>query len=166
MPEEWKESIIVSVYKKGDKTDCSNYRGILVLLTVYKILAKILLSMLTPYAEEIIGDHQCGFRRNRSTDHLFCIRQILEKKWEYNELLIKPSVFHNFLSFFVPFPIFSFPLFFLIPFICLIPLKGHIWYSGSHRLSPLLLHSDGQASLQVFCFVLLKRARHILRQPS
>ena len=31
-------------------------------------------------------DHQCGFRRNRSTiDHVFCIRQILEKKWEYNE---------------------------------------------------------------------------------
>jgi hypothetical protein len=32
------------------------------------------------YAEEIIGDHQCGFRRNRSTiDHIFCIREILEK---------------------------------------------------------------------------------------
>ena len=25
LPEEWKESIIVPVYKKGDKTDCSNY---------------------------------------------------------------------------------------------------------------------------------------------
>ena len=54
--------------------------------TTYKILSNILLSRLTPYAEEIIGDHQCGFRRNRSTtDHLFCIRQMLEKKWEYNE---------------------------------------------------------------------------------
>jgi len=31
-------------------------------------------------------DHQCGFRRNRSTtDHIFCIRQILKKKWEHNE---------------------------------------------------------------------------------
>jgi hypothetical protein len=34
---------------------------------------------------EIIGDHQCGFRRNRSTtDQIFYIWQILEKKWEYN----------------------------------------------------------------------------------
>jgi len=47
---------------------------------------KLLLSRLIPYAEEIMGDHQCGFRRNRSTtDHIFCIRQILEKKWEHNE---------------------------------------------------------------------------------
>jgi hypothetical protein len=55
------------------------------LSTTYKILSNILLSRLTPYAEEIIGEHQFGCRRNRSTtDHIFCIRQILEKKWEYN----------------------------------------------------------------------------------
>jgi len=49
-------------------------------------LSKILLSKLIPYAEEVIGDHQCGFRRKGSTtDNIFCIRQILEKKWEYNE---------------------------------------------------------------------------------
>ena len=35
---------------------------------------------------KLLGDHQCGFRRNRSTtDHIFSIRQILEKKWEHNE---------------------------------------------------------------------------------
>jgi hypothetical protein len=56
-----------------------------VLSTSYKILSNILLSSLIPYADEIIGDHQCGFRRNRSmTDQIFYIRQILEKKWEYN----------------------------------------------------------------------------------
>ena len=53
---------------------------------MYKILSIILLSRLTPYAEEIIGDHQCGFQCRRSTaDHIFCIHEILEKKWEYNE---------------------------------------------------------------------------------
>jgi hypothetical protein len=57
LPEEWKESIIVPIYKKGDKTDCSNYRGISLLSTTNKILSSILLSRLTPYAEEIIGDH-------------------------------------------------------------------------------------------------------------
>jgi hypothetical protein len=46
-------------------------------------LSIIMLSRLIPYAEEVIGDHQCGFRRNRSaTDNIFCIRQIIEKKWE------------------------------------------------------------------------------------
>jgi len=79
LPEEWKESIIVPIHKKGDKRDCNNYRGISLLPTTYKILSNILLSRLTPYAKEIIGEHQCGFRRNRSTiDHIFCIRQILE----------------------------------------------------------------------------------------
>jgi hypothetical protein len=44
-------------------------------------LSNILLSRLTPHAEEIIGDNQCGFRRNRSsTDHIVRIRQILEEK--------------------------------------------------------------------------------------
>jgi len=80
LPEEWRESIIVPIFKKGDKTDYSDYRGISVLPTTYKIISSILLSRLTPYAEEIIGDHQCGFLRNRSTnDHIFCIHQILEK---------------------------------------------------------------------------------------
>jgi hypothetical protein len=45
-----------------------------------------LLSRLSPQIDEIIGNHQCGFRRNGSTtDKIFCIRQILEKKCEYNE---------------------------------------------------------------------------------
>ena len=49
-------------------------------------MSNILLSKLIPYAEEIIWDHQCGFWRNKSTiDHIFCIRQILEKKWKHNE---------------------------------------------------------------------------------
>jgi len=75
-----------SYSQEGAKTDCNNYRGLSLLPNTYKNLSNILLSRLIPYAKEIIGDNQCSFRRNRSTlDHIFCIRQILEKKWEYNE---------------------------------------------------------------------------------
>jgi hypothetical protein len=43
------------------------------------ILSSILLPKLTPYNEEITGDHQWGFRRYRSTtDQTFCI-QVMEK---------------------------------------------------------------------------------------
>jgi hypothetical protein len=84
LPEQWKQLIIVSIYKKGDKADFSNYRGVSLLSTTYRILSNILLERLTPYAEEIVGDHKCGFQCNRSTiDQVFCIRQILENKWEY-----------------------------------------------------------------------------------
>jgi hypothetical protein len=65
--EEWKELIIVPIYKKGDKTDSNNYRGISLLPTTYKILSNILLSRFVVYAEESIGDHQCAFGLNRST---------------------------------------------------------------------------------------------------
>jgi hypothetical protein len=59
LPEEWKESIIVPIYKKSDNTDFINYRGISLLPNTYKILSNILLSRLHPYAEKICGDHQC-----------------------------------------------------------------------------------------------------------
>jgi hypothetical protein len=38
LPDQWKESIILPIHKKSDKTECNNYRGILLLSTSYKIL--------------------------------------------------------------------------------------------------------------------------------
>jgi hypothetical protein len=58
---------VVPIPKKGDKTDCSNYRGISLLITSYKILSNVLLSRITSHPDEIIGVHQCGFRHYRST---------------------------------------------------------------------------------------------------
>jgi hypothetical protein len=85
LPHQWKESTVVPIHRKVDKTNCSNYRGISLLSTSYKILSNILLARLTPYADEITGEHQCGFQHNRSmTDQIFYIWQILEKKLEYN----------------------------------------------------------------------------------
>jgi hypothetical protein len=61
LPEQWKEPIILPVYKKGNKTDSSNYQGMSLLSAIYKILSNIILSRLMQYVDEIIGDHQCGF---------------------------------------------------------------------------------------------------------
>jgi len=55
LPEEWKNSIIAPIYRKDDKTDCSNYRGISLLSSTYKLLSNILLSRLIPYAEKLLG---------------------------------------------------------------------------------------------------------------
>jgi hypothetical protein len=79
LPDQWKESIIVPVHKRV-------YRGISLLSSSYNILSDSLLSRLSPYMMKLFGDHQCRFRHNRSTtDQIFCICQILEKKWEHNE---------------------------------------------------------------------------------
>jgi hypothetical protein len=76
-----KESIIVPIHKKWGNTYCNIYRGISLLSVTYKILSNLFLATLTPYADEIIGRHQYGFRRNSCTiDKIFHIRQILEKK--------------------------------------------------------------------------------------
>jgi hypothetical protein len=72
--------------KKDDKTDRNNYGGIsLSQSRTYKILSNIFISRLTPYVEETAGDHQCGFRPNRSNiDQIFCMRQVVKLRWESN----------------------------------------------------------------------------------
>jgi hypothetical protein len=80
LPHQWKESTVVPVHRRCDRTDCNNYRGISLLSTSYKILSNILLARLTAYADKIVGDNQCGFRSSRSTtDQIFDFRHILEK---------------------------------------------------------------------------------------
>jgi hypothetical protein len=54
------------------------------------ISSHILLSGLSPYAEETTGDYQCGLQIYRPiTGHNFFIRQILEKKWKCKEKVDK-----------------------------------------------------------------------------
>jgi hypothetical protein len=58
-------NVIVSVYKKCDKTDCGNYlyHGISLFSTSY-VLFNILPSWLILYTDKIIGDHQDGIQPN------------------------------------------------------------------------------------------------------
>lgn len=84
MPDDWCKSIICPIYKKGDKLNCVNYRGISLLCNGYKIFTNILRKRIEPFAERLLGQYQAGFRRGRSTvDQLFSVRQIQEKCWEF-----------------------------------------------------------------------------------
>jgi sorting nexin-29 len=85
MPTEWNIIIICPIHKKGDVMECSNYRGVSLLNTAYKVLSTILFARISTFAENIIGNYQCGFRKNRSTTNkIFTLRQILEKAKEFD----------------------------------------------------------------------------------
>ena len=54
-------SIIVTIYRKSAKKYGIHFRGLPILSTTNEILSKTMLSSLTPYAKEIIGDNQWDF---------------------------------------------------------------------------------------------------------
>jgi hypothetical protein len=85
MPEDWLTSLLCPIFKKGDPLVCENYRGISLLCICYKVFSKILYKRLVPYVDNIVGEYQCGFCTGKSTvDHIFGLRQIMEKCHEFN----------------------------------------------------------------------------------
>ena len=93
-PQAWNDASIVTIFKKGDQTDCGNYRGISLLSMTGRIFARILLNRLpTHITPEVVPETQCGFRCNRSTvDMIFCLRQLQEKCIEQDRPLYKVFV--------------------------------------------------------------------------
>jgi hypothetical protein len=51
--EQWKDLIVLPVYKKYYKMECSNFCGVILLSSAHKIVSNILPSRLTSYAEEM-----------------------------------------------------------------------------------------------------------------
>ncbi|KAL3059301.1 hypothetical protein OYC64_011261 [Pagothenia borchgrevinki] len=88
IPAQLRDALIVSIFKKGDRADCGNYRGISLLSTIGKALARVLANRLTPLSESILPESQSGFRPNRgTTDMIFTTRQLQEKCREQNQPL-------------------------------------------------------------------------------
>ena len=84
VPQDWVNADIVPVPKKGDLTLCDNWRGIALLDVVGKLVGKLIQTRLQSFAESVLPEEQCGFRRNRScTDMTFVVCQVTEKCLEH-----------------------------------------------------------------------------------
>ena len=83
IPSDLVDTNITILFKKGDRSQCCNYRGISLLSAVGKRLADIILQRLQRLAENIYPQSQSGYRRSRSTiDGIFTLRQLMEKSRE------------------------------------------------------------------------------------
>ena len=68
VPQQWKGAVITVLHKKGDKTECGNYRGVSLVSHAGKVLLKVVARTLSAYCEAkgLLPEEQCGFRSNRS----------------------------------------------------------------------------------------------------
>jgi len=85
VPQDWKNAQLVTIFMKGDRRICGNYRGISLLFIPGKVFARILLNRLTQHVKQFLPEAQCGFQAGRGTsDMIFSLRQIQKKCIEHN----------------------------------------------------------------------------------
>ncbi|KAK3510278.1 hypothetical protein QTP70_032702, partial [Hemibagrus guttatus] len=79
MPEEWRRSVLVPIFKnKGDVQSCSNYRGIKLMSHTMKLWESVVEARLRKVVE--ICEQQYGFMpRKSTTDAIFALRILMEK---------------------------------------------------------------------------------------
>ena len=79
VPQQWKDSVITILRKKGDKAECRNYRGVSLVSHAGKALLKVVARRLGAYCEVkgLLPQEQYGFQPNRSTtDMMFVVRRL------------------------------------------------------------------------------------------
>lgn len=88
VPEDWQKGVIVKLPKKGNATECTNWRGITLLSIPGKIFCAVLLRRIQAAADHRLREEQAGFRRGRScSDQIFALRNIIEQCVEYKRPL-------------------------------------------------------------------------------
>uniref|UniRef100_A0A914X3Y7 Reverse transcriptase domain-containing protein n=1 Tax=Plectus sambesii TaxID=2011161 RepID=A0A914X3Y7_9BILA len=81
IPSAWKKALIIPIHKKGDKQDCSNYRGISLLSITGEVFMQILQNRLQEHHEQLAREEQAGFRPTRGyCDQIFTLRQVMEER--------------------------------------------------------------------------------------
>ncbi|CAO2043645.1 unnamed protein product [Urochloa humidicola] len=87
MPEEWRRSILVPIFKnKGDVQSCTNYRGIKLMSHTMKLWERVIEHRLRRVTS--VTRNQFGFMPGRSTmDAIFLIRQLMERYREQKKNL-------------------------------------------------------------------------------
>ena len=81
-PKLWAQGIVKPVFKKGDLSLPTNYRGITLISVIGKLFTRLLKSRLTTWGENnsLYFDGQAGFRSNHSTmDNIFIITSLIKK---------------------------------------------------------------------------------------
>ena len=66
-PQDWNRSLFITIPKKGNAKECSNYRTIALISHASKIMLKILQARLQQYMNRELPDVQAGFRKGRGT---------------------------------------------------------------------------------------------------
>lgn len=85
MPNRWREGVIIPLKKKGDASECRNYRGITLLSSAYKILSTLIYRRLREYTKTTVGDYQMGFTEGKSTiDAIHIVKRTMEKMYEHD----------------------------------------------------------------------------------
>ena len=83
-PTDWKKSVYVPIYKKGDKKECGNYRTIALISHASKVLLRVIQRRLEVFLIPELPIEQVGFRRGRGTrDHIANLRWMMEKAREH-----------------------------------------------------------------------------------
>ena len=81
VPRQWREGLIVSLFKKGDKEDPGNYRGITLLSVVGKVFCKE-----RSDRGGILHEGQAGVRVNRSCmDNVFTLNELVQGRLRENK---------------------------------------------------------------------------------
>ena len=84
-PNEFKESEVMTIYKKGDILNCDNHRPITLLNQVYKILAQIIYRRIAATLRESLPSTQAAYQPGRSAvEQVQSLQQIIEKSKEFN----------------------------------------------------------------------------------